>query len=195
MTAPTHAGQRHDVVIRNGTVLDGTGSPAVRADVAIDGDRVAAIGTVDGAGRREIDATGLLVTPGFVDMHTHYDAQATWDPYITPSGWHGVTTVVMGNCGVGFAPARPDRHDWLIGIMEGVEDIPGAALADGIEWEWETFPEYLDALDKREFVADIGTQVPHSALRARSPASLRNSQVPAVSRHCPHPCCRRRSHS
>ena len=104
----------HDIVIRNGTVLDDTGSPAVHADVPIDGDRVAAVGTVERTGRREIDGTGLLVTPGFVDMHTHYDAQATWDPYITPSGWHGVTTVVMSNCGVGFAPARPDRHDWLI---------------------------------------------------------------------------------
>ena len=100
-----------------------------------------------GAARRTLDADGLLVTPGFVDIHTHYDGQVTWDPLLTPSSWHGVTTVVMGNCGVGFAPVRPDRHDWLIGLMEGVEDIPGAALAEGIRWGWETFPEYLDALD------------------------------------------------
>ena len=156
----------HDLVIRNGHVVDGSGSPAERADVAIDGAEITAVGPVDGRGRREIDADGRLVTPGFVDMHTHYDAQATWDPYLTPSGWHGVTTVVMGNCGVGFAPARVDRRDQLIEIMEGVEDIPGAALHDGIQWGWETFPEYLDALDRRRYVADVGTQVPHSALRA-----------------------------
>ncbi len=156
----------HDLVIRNGTIVDGTGGPSFFGDVAISGGLVAEVGEVVGTGKREIDATGLLVTPGFVDMHTHYDAQVTWDPYITPSGWHGVTTVVMGNCGVGFAPARKDRRDFLIAMMEGVEDIPGAALSDGIEWEWETFPEYLDALDSRSWVADIGTQMPHGALRA-----------------------------
>jgi N-acyl-D-aspartate/D-glutamate deacylase len=156
----------HDLVIRNGTIVDGTGKSRVVGDIAIDGETISAVGDVSDNGRREIDATGMLVTPGFVDMHTHYDAQATWDPYITPSGWHGVTTVVMGNCGVGFAPARADRRDFLIRLMEGVEDIPGAALTDGIQWEWETFPEYLDALDKRSYVADIGTQVPHSAVRA-----------------------------
>ncbi len=157
----------YDIVIRNGNVVDGSGGPQRVADVAIDGDRVAAVGepgTV-GTGRREIDATGLLVTPGFVDVHTHYDAQATWDPYLTPSSWHGVTTVVAGNCGVGFAPAAPDRHEWLIEMMEGVEDIPGTALTEGIRWEWESFPEYLDALDRREYVLDIGVQVPHSAVR------------------------------
>ena len=157
---------RHDLVIRGGTIVDGTGSPARNGDVAIDGSTISAVGSVPGSGRREIDGDGLLVTPGFVDMHTHYDAQATWDPYLTPSGWHGVTTVVMGNCGVGFAPADPDRRSQLIEIMEGVEDIPGSALVDGIQWEWETFPEYLDALDRRAFVADVGTQVPHSALRS-----------------------------
>jgi len=156
----------YDLVIRNGTIVDGTGEARFVGDVAIVGDRIAAVGTVDGPGTREIDATGLLVTPGFVDMHTHYDAQVTWDPYITPSGWHGVTTVVMGNCGVGFAPVRADRRDFLVRLMEGVEDIPGAALTDGIQWEWETFPEYLDALDQRSWVADVGTQVPHSAVRA-----------------------------
>jgi len=156
----------HHLVIRNGTIIDGSGADRFVGDVAIDDGRISAIGDVESPGEREIDATGLLVTPGFVDMHTHYDAQVTWDPYLTPSGWHGVTTVVMGNCGVGFAPAKADRREWLINMMEGVEDIPGAALSDGIEWEWETFPEYLDALDRREWVADVGTQIPHGALRA-----------------------------
>ncbi len=130
------------------------------------GDRITAVGDDVPRGRREVDADGLVVTPGWVDMHTHYDAQATWDPDLTPSGWHGVTTIVMGNCGVGFAPAAPDRHDWLIRLMEGVEDIPGAALTAGIQWEWESFEEYLDALDRRRWVMDVGTQVPHGALRA-----------------------------
>ena len=156
----------HDLVLRNGTIIDGTGAARFVGDIAVSDGKIAAVGDVADRGHREIDATGLLVTPGFVDMHTHYDAQATWDPYLTPSGWHGVTTVVMGNCGVGFAPAKIDRREWLIAMMEGVEDIPGAALSDGIEWEWETFPEYLDALDKRQWVADIGTQMPHGALRA-----------------------------
>ena len=155
----------HDIVIRGGTVVDGSGAPARVADVAIDGDRIAAVGDDVGEGRREIDATDLLVTPGWVDIHTHYDAQATWDPYLTPSGFHGVTTVVMGNCGVGFAPVEESRRDWLIGLMEGVEDIPGAAMSDGIEWEWETFEGYLDALDRRPFVCDVGAQIPHGALR------------------------------
>jgi N-acyl-D-amino-acid deacylase len=155
----------HDLVIRGGSVVDGSGGPARTADVAIDGDRISAVGGEVGDARRTIDADGLLVTPGFVDVHTHYDAQATWDPYLTPSSWHGVTTVVMGNCGVGFAPAAPDRHQWLIELMEGVEDIPGTALTEGIRWEWESFPEYLDALDRRQYVLDIGTQVPHGAVR------------------------------
>jgi len=147
-------------------VVDGSGAPGRVADVAIEGERIVAVGPDLPGGRREIDAEGLLVTPGFVDVHTHYDAQATWDPYLTPSSWHGVTTVVAGNCGVGFAPAAPDRHEWLIELMEGVEDIPGAALTEGIQWEWETFPEYLDALDRREYVLDLGVQVPHGAVRA-----------------------------
>src|SRR6266567_3383249 len=134
----------HDLVIRNGRVADGSVAPATVADVAIDGERIAEVGTVDGKGRQEIDAGGLLVTPGWVDIHTHYDGQVTWDPEVSPSGWHGVTTVVMGNCGVGFAPARPAERDWLIQLMEGVEDIPGTALAEGMTWNWETFPEYLD---------------------------------------------------
>jgi N-acyl-D-amino-acid deacylase len=158
----------HDFVIRRGRVVDGTGAPAFEADIAIDGGIISAVepaGSV-GEGRREIDAEGLLVTPGFVDMHTHYDGQVTWDPYLTPSSFHGCTTVVMGNCGVGFAPARPDKHDWLIGLMEGVEDIPGAALAEGLEWDWETFPEYMDALEKSPHAIDFATQVPHGAVRA-----------------------------
>jgi N-acyl-D-amino-acid deacylase len=158
----------HDLVIRGGNVVDGSGGPARTVDVAIDGERISAVGGAGddvGPARRTIDADGLLVTPGFVDVHTHYDAQATWDPYLTPSSWHGVTTAVMGNCGVGFAPAAPDRHQWLIELMEGVEDIPGTALTEGIQWEWESFPEYLDALDRRQYVLDIGTQVPHGAVR------------------------------
>jgi N-acyl-D-amino-acid deacylase len=156
----------HDLVIRGGTVVDGTGAPAATADVAISGGVVAEVGRVAGRGARELDADGALVTPGFVDIHTHYDGQATWDELLTPSCWHGVTTVVMGNCGVGFAPVAPDRHEWLIGLMEGVEDIPGAALSEGIQWGWETFPEFLDALDGRDHVLDLGTQVPHGAVRA-----------------------------
>jgi N-acyl-D-amino-acid deacylase len=156
----------HDLVIRGGTLADGSGSAPRSGDLAIEAGHVTQAGGKAGPGRREIDADGLLVTPGWVDIHTHYDGQATWDPYLTPSSWHGVTTLVMGNCGVGFAPARPDRHDWLIGLMEGVEDIPGTALAEGIRWSWESFPQYLDALEAMERVLDVGTQVPHGAVRA-----------------------------
>ncbi|MFZ4669642.1 MAG: N-acyl-D-amino-acid deacylase family protein [Microthrixaceae bacterium] len=158
----------HDLVIRQGTVVDGTGSPSVVADVAIDGDRIVEVGPPGSAGpaRRTIDADGRLVTPGWVDVHTHYDGQATWDPEVSPSGWHGVTTVVMGNCGVGFAPAAPERREWLIQLMEGVEDIPGAALAEGMSWNWETFPEYLDELDRMPRVLDVAALVPHGAVRA-----------------------------
>jgi N-acyl-D-aspartate/D-glutamate deacylase len=155
----------HDLVVKGGTVVDGTGAPALTADVAIADGRVAEVGWVNGGGRREIDADGLLVTPGFVDIHTHYDGQVTWDPLLTPSCWHGVTTVVMGNCGVGFAPVAPDRREWLIGLMEGVEDIPGAALSAGIQWAWESFPEYLDTIDRLPKAIDIGAQVPHGAVR------------------------------
>jgi N-acyl-D-aspartate/D-glutamate deacylase len=156
----------HDMVIRGGTIVDGTGAPRRTGDVAIDGDRIATVGGTAGRGRREIDAAGALVTPGWVDIHTHYDGQVTWDPYLTPSCWHGVTTVVMGNCGVGFAPAKPDRHQWLIGLMEGVEDIPGTALVEGIQWAWESFPEYLDALERMPRALDVAAQVPHGAVRA-----------------------------
>jgi len=155
----------HDLIIRNGTIVDGSGKPRFVGDVAIDGARITAVGRVEGPGRREIDATGKLVTPGWVDIHTHYDGQVTWDPLLSPSSWHGVTTVVMGNCGVGFAPVKPDFHDQLIGIMEGVEDIPGTALSEGMTWGWETFPEYMDLLATRAFAMDVGAQVPHAALR------------------------------
>ncbi|MCZ6713207.1 MAG: amidohydrolase family protein [Deltaproteobacteria bacterium] len=155
----------HDLVIKGGTIVDGTGAPARTGDIAIEDGRIQELGAVNGAARETIDADGLLVTPGWVDIHTHYDGQATWDPLLTPSCWHGVTTVVMGNCGVGFAPVRPDKHDWLIGLMEGVEDIPGSALAEGIRWSWETFPEYLDALESFPRALDIGTQVPHGPVR------------------------------
>ncbi|RIL05338.1 MAG: amidohydrolase [Proteobacteria bacterium] len=156
----------HDLVLRGGTLVDGTGATARTGDLAIDGDRIAQVGGKAGAARRDVDATGLLVAPGWVDVHTHYDGQVTWDPYLTPSSWHGVTTVVMGNCGVGFAPADPRRHEWLIGLMEGVEDIPGTALAEGIRWEWESFPEYLDALERMPRAIDVAAQVPHGAVRA-----------------------------
>ena len=155
----------HDLVIRGGTVVDGTGAEKRTADVAIDGDRIVAVGQDVGEGRREIDASGLLVTPGWVDIHTHYDGQVTWDTHLTPSGWHGVTTVVMGNCGVGFAPVRPGKQEYLIQLMEGVEDIPGTALAEGIRWGWESFPEYLDAVDEMPRALDVAAQVPHGAVR------------------------------
>ncbi|MGH9297871.1 MAG: N-acyl-D-amino-acid deacylase family protein [Acidimicrobiales bacterium] len=159
----------HDLVIRNGNVVDGTGAPAVAADIAIEGGRFTEVdrgGSGVGRGYREIDAGGELVAPGWVDIHTHYDGQATWDPEMTPSSWHGVTTVVMGNCGVGFAPVRPGSREFLIELMEGVEDIPGTALHEGIEWEWETFGEYLDALEATPRVMDVAAQVPHAAVRA-----------------------------
>lgn len=156
----------HDLVIRNGTIVDGSGAPRFNADIAIDGGLITAIGPEIGKGREEIDAAGKIVAPGWVDIHTHYDGQATWDQEMAPSSWHGVTTVVMGNCGVGFAPAKPDKHDWLIGLMEGVEDIPGTALAEGMTWNWETFPEYLDELERLPRTVDVGTHVPHGSVRA-----------------------------
>ena len=154
-----------DLVIRNGTLIDGTGSERRRADLAIRDGRVVAVGEVDEPATRTIDADGLLVTPGWVDVHTHYDGQVTWDEWLSPSCWHGVTTAVMGNCGVGFAPVHPERRDYLISLMEGVEDIPGTALAEGIDWSWESFPEYLDAIERRPHALDVGAQLPHGALR------------------------------
>jgi N-acyl-D-aspartate/D-glutamate deacylase len=155
-----------DLLIRGGTIVDGSGAAPVAGDVGVRDGRIAAVGRVDEPARRTLDASGLLVTPGFVDVHTHYDGQVTWDTLLTPSCWHGVTTVVMGNCGVGFAPVRPGTHEYLIKLMEGVEDIPGTALAEGIAWgEWESFPEYLDAIARRAYAVDVGAQVPHAALR------------------------------
>ncbi len=155
----------HDLVIRGGHVADGLGADPVQADVAVDGGTIVGVGTVSARGREEIDAAGLLVTPGFVDIHTHYDGQAAWDSTLAPSSWHGVTTAVMGNCGVGFAPVRPDAHDRLISLMEGVEDIPGAVLHEGIDWTWESFGGYLDALEARPHDIDFCAQLPHGALR------------------------------
>ncbi len=156
----------HDLVIRGGTVVDGTGGPPRTADVAVSDGVITDVGRCDGRARRTVDASGAVVTPGFVDIHTHYDGQVTWDDDLTPSCWHGVTTAVVGNCGVGFAPVRPGHETDLIELMEGVEDIPGSALSEGIRWEWESFPEYLDALERRRLAIDVGTHVPHAAVRA-----------------------------
>ena len=156
----------YDLIIRNGTVIDGTGADRKVADIAIANGRIVKVGEVPEHAHNEIDAKGKLVTPGWVDIHTHYDGQATWDPILAPSSWHGVTTVVMGNCGVGFAPVKPNDRDFLIELMEGVEDIPGAALSEGINWQWESFPEYLDALESFPRAIDVATQVPHGAIRA-----------------------------
>lgn len=155
----------HDLVIRNGWVLDGTGAPGFQADVAIEGETIVQVGRVTARGAEEIDAKGLLVTPGFVDIHTHYDGQAVWDSHLAPSALHGVTTALMGNCGVGFAPCRAADRDTLIELMEGVEDIPGPVLHEGLNWSWETFPEYLDALEHKARDIDIGALLPHGALR------------------------------
>ena len=156
----------YDSIIRNGTIIDGTGNPRFSADIGIKDGNIAKIGQITDTANHEIDAEGKLVTPGWVDIHTHYDGQATWDPLLAPSSWHGVTTVVMGNCGVGFAPVKPADRDFLIELMEGVEDIPGAALSEGIDWQWESFPEYLDTLESIPRAIDVATQVPHGAIRA-----------------------------
>jgi N-acyl-D-amino-acid deacylase len=159
------AGTMHDTVIRGGTIVDGTGRPAFTGDIALDGDKIAQVGGKAGPGKREIKADGLLVTPGWVDAHTHYDGQATWDPVLAPSSWHGVTTILFGNCGVGFAPVRRSDQEQLIGLMEAVEEIPGVALAEGLKWNWESFPDYLDALEGMKRTIDVGAQLPHHPLR------------------------------
>ena len=155
----------HDLVIRDGTVIDGTGRDRLNADVAVNGREITAVGNDVGPGRREIDADGMLVTPGFVDIHTHYDGQATWDSQLAPSSLHGVTTAIIGNCGVGFAPVKSGTSAFLINLMEGIEDIPGTVLAEGVQFNWESFPEYLTALEAIPHAIDLGTQVPHTALR------------------------------
>jgi N-acyl-D-amino-acid deacylase len=155
----------HDIVIRGGTIIDGTGAPAFTGDIAVDGRQIASLGDKAEPAHRVIDADGMLVTPGWVDVHTHYDGQATWDPILAPSSWHGVTTILFGNCGVGFAPVRPHHRTALIELMEGVEDIPGPVLAEGLKWDWESFPGFLDALDRLPRTIDVAAQVPHHPLR------------------------------
>ena len=156
----------HDLIIRNGNIVDGSGKKPFLGDIAIDEGKITKVGEVINSGKKEIDADGNLVSPGWVDIHTHYDGQVCWDPYLTPSSWHGVTTVVMGNCGVGFAPVKPGDENFLIQLMEGVEDIPGTALHEGIDWEWETFPEFLDAIERKEFVMDLGFMIGHGPVRS-----------------------------
>ena len=140
----------HDLIIRGGSIVDGSGAKSYTGDIAIKSDKIVEVGEVAGTAHQEIDAQGLMVTPGWVDIHTHYDGQAMWDPYLTPSSWHGCTSVVMGNCGVGFAPVTPGNEDWLIELMESVEDIPGSALSEGLDWRWQSFPDYLDALETQD---------------------------------------------
>ena len=154
-----------DTVIRGGTIIDGTGKPSFTGDIGISGEKIAEVGGKIGPGKREINADGLLVTPGWVDVHTHYDGQATWDPVLAPSSWHGVTTILFGNCGVGFAPVRPGRHSGLVELMEAVEEIPGIAMMEGMKFNWESFPDYLDALEEMKRTIDIGAQIPHNPLR------------------------------
>ncbi len=155
----------YDLVLRNGRIIDGTGTPEFVGDVGVNGSMISAVGRLTDSGTKEVDAGGLIITPGFVDVHTHYDGQALWDADLAPSSWHGVTTAVFGNCGVGFAPVRPNGADALIELMEGVEDIPGSVLSEGVDFQWESFAEYLDALDARPRSIDIAAQVPHSAVR------------------------------
>ena len=170
-----------DLVLRGGTVIDGTGGPPRTADVAIRDGAIALVGRADKRGRREIDADGAVVTPGFVDIHTHYDGQATWDARLQPSSAHGVATVVMGNCGVGYAPVRPADRDRLIELMEGVEDLPGSVLHEGLPWNWETIEEYLNALDSRPHDIDFAAQVCHAPLRLYVMGERGANRAPASS--------------
>ena len=155
----------HDLIIKGGTLIDGTGAASITSDVAIKDGCIVDIGKITSKANRAINADGLFVTPGWVDIHTHYDGQVSWDPYLSPSSWHGVTTAVMGNCGVGFAPAHVHQREWMMELMEGVEDIPGAVLAEGVKWEWETFPQYMDAMSRIPRIMNVGAQIPHGALR------------------------------
>ena len=155
-----------DLLIRNGLIVDGTGRPGYRGDVGVQGGYIVEVGKISTPAKRVIDADGLMVTPGFVDIHTHYDGQVSWDNVLAPSSINGVTTAAMGNCGVGFAPAKPDKHAWLINLLEGIEDIPGTALAEGLKWDWQTFPDYLDAVDRNSYTMDVAAHLPHAALRA-----------------------------
>ncbi|TNE38861.1 MAG: D-aminoacylase [Alphaproteobacteria bacterium] len=170
---------RYDIIIRSGTIVDGLGGAPYQADVAILDGRIAKIGRIEANADEEIDATGMVVTPGFVDIHTHYDAQVTWANRLIPSSSHGVTTVVMGNCGVGFAPCRPEDHDKLIRLMEGVEDIPGVVMAEGLPWKWESFSEYLDFLEAREYDVDVGAYIPHAPLRVYAMGTRGLNREPA----------------
>ena len=158
MTSPS-------LVIRNGTIVDGSGGAPYQADLAVTDGKIAAIGGSIPKGAEEIDARGKLVTPGFIDVHTHYNAQATWSDRLSPSSWNGATTIVFGNCGVGFAPCHEDQHEMLINLMEGVEDIPEVVLSEGLPWNWHSFPDFLDAIAARSYDADVAAQVPHAALR------------------------------
>jgi N-acyl-D-aspartate/D-glutamate deacylase len=170
----------YELIIRSGAVVDGNGGAPFNGDVAVDGGVIAAVGAVSGRGAREIDAAGTVIAPGFVDVHTHYDGQATWDSRLQPSSWHGVTTVVMGNCGVGFAPVQPENRDRLVELMEGVEDIPGSALREGLTWDWESFADYLGVLGQRRYDIDVAAQVPHAALRVEVMGARAAAQVQAT---------------